>query len=110
MVLSHNGAQDPILNYGNRTGLELFQLTWEELTATPSRHTAAALHQDERARLLATVALQGFVDDYRGVRISKIGRRFMIKKATVWNLLDADGAPCGQAATLNMAATVWHLR
>jgi hypothetical protein len=33
------------------------------------------------------------------VRVSKSGRRFIIEKATVWNLLDEVGAPCGQAAT-----------
>ena len=97
-LLSHDGAQDPLLNYGNLTGMQLFELSWSELTATPSRLTAAVAHQDERARLLASVARQGFIDDYRGVRVSKSGRRFMIEKATVWNLLDEVGAPCGQAA------------
>lgn len=100
-VLSHDGANDPLLNYGNLAGLQLFELTWEELTATPSRQTAAAVHQDERARLLAAVSRLGFVDDYRGVRVAKSGRRFLIEKATVWNLLDEDGAPCGQAATFS---------
>ena len=97
-LLSHDGAQDPLLNYGNLTGMQLFELSWSELTATPSRLTAAVAHRDERARLLASVARQGFIDDYRGVRVSKSGRRFMIEKATVWNLLDEVGAPCGQAA------------
>jgi hypothetical protein len=41
----------------------------------------------------------GFVDDYSGIRISKNGRRFRIRQATVWNLVDASGAFAGQAAT-----------
>ena len=97
-LLSHDGAPDPLLNYGNLTGMQLFELSWSELTATSSRLTAAPAHRDERARLLASVARQGFIDDYRGVRVSKRGRRFIIEKATVWNLLDEAGAPCGQAA------------
>ena len=97
-VLSHDSAQDPLLNYGNLAGLQLFEMSWAELTQTPSRQTAEATHQDERARLLGAVTRQGFVDDYRGVRVAKSGRRFMIEKATVWNLLDEAGAPCGQAA------------
>ena len=97
-LLSHDAAQDPLLNYGNLTAMQLFELNWSDLTATPSRLTAAPAHRDERARLLASVARHGFIDDYRGVRVSKRGRRFMIEKATVWNLLDEDGAPCGQAA------------
>jgi hypothetical protein len=59
------------------------------------------MHRDERARLLDRVSQQGYIDDYRGVRISKTGRRFMIEQATVWNLLDENGAPYGQAATFS---------
>lgn len=103
-LLSHDGERDPLLNYGNLTGMQLFELSWSELTATPSRLTAAAVHQDERARLLASVARRGFIDDYRGVRVAKSGRRFMVENATVWNLLDEVGAPCGQAATF----ANWH--
>jgi hypothetical protein len=100
-VLSHDNAADPILNYGNRAVMELFELSWQELTQTPSRLTAAAVHRDERARLLEAVTRHGFIDDYRGVRVSQSGRRFLIENATVWNLLDEAGAPYGQAATFS---------
>jgi len=99
VVLSHNTDADPILNYANRGGLELFELTWQELVVTPSRQTAEPVHRAERDRLLSQVAGRGYIDDYRGVRISKHGRRFEIEHATVWNLLDELGAPYGQAAT-----------
>ena len=62
------------------------------------------MHRSEREILLATVARQGFIDDYRGIRISKNGRRFLIDQATVWNLLDENGAKCGQAATFSHGA------
>jgi hypothetical protein len=101
IVLSHNREAEPILNYANQAALNLFELTWHELVRMPSRLTAEPLHQAERSRLLATVNKHGFIDDYRGVRISKCGRRFMIEQATVWNLLDEDGAPYGQAATFS---------
>jgi hypothetical protein len=65
----------------------------------PSRLTAEAPERDERARLLERTARDGYVDDYRGVRISTTGRRFVIERAIVWNLEDADGKPVGQAAT-----------
>jgi hypothetical protein len=97
-LVSHGTEDDPVLNYGNRTALWLWEMPWEELTQTPSRLTAEPLHRDERARLLARVAAHGFIDDYAGVRISKTGRRFRILQATVWNLLAEDGQPCGQAA------------
>jgi hypothetical protein len=101
-VLSHDNAADPILNYGNRAVMQLFELGWQELTQTPSRLTAAAVHRDERERLLDAVTRHGFIDDYCGVRVSQSGRRFLIENATVWNLLDEAGAPYGQAATFSV--------
>ena len=65
----------------------------------PSRLTAEAPNQAERARLLAEVAVRGFIDDYSGVRIARTGQRFLIEQATVWNLLNDRGQRCGQAAT-----------
>ena len=99
MVLSHDTAPDPILTYGNQTALNLFALSWEEFIRMPSRLTAEAPNQAERARLLAEVAVRGFIDDYSGVRIARTGQRFLIEQATVWNLLDDQGRRCGQAAT-----------
>jgi hypothetical protein len=96
VVLSHNTGS--VLNYANRAGLDLFELTWEELVTLPSRQTAEPSEQAERERLLAIVARQGYIDNYRGVRVNKSGRRFLIEQATVWNLLDEKGAYYGQAA------------
>lgn len=98
VVVSHGTETDPVLNYGNRAALALWEMSWQELTRTPSRLTAEAPNRRERARLLAVVTQRGFIDDYSGVRISKGGRRFRIARATVWNLLTEDGRPCGQAA------------
>jgi hypothetical protein len=97
-VVSHGTEADPVLNYGNRAALALWEMSWAELTRTPSRLTAEAPNREERARLLEAVTRRGFIDDYSGVRISKSGRRFRITRATVWNLLTEDGKPCGQAA------------
>ena len=98
VVVSHGTQADPILNYGNRAALTLWEMSWEELTRTPSRLTAEAPGREERARLLEIVTQRGFIDDYAGIRISITGRRFRIRRATVWNLLTEDGKPCGQAA------------
>lgn len=100
-LVSHNAAPDgeePIFNYGNQTALHLFAMTWEEFTRLPSRLSAEPLHQAERARLFERVRAQGYIDDYRGVRIAKNGRRFWIENATVWTLTDENGQPYGQAA------------
>jgi hypothetical protein len=49
--------------------------------------------------LLDEVGRRGYIENYAGVRISRRGRRFRILRATVFNLLDAQGAYVGQAAT-----------
>jgi MEKHLA domain len=98
VVVSHGTQTDPILCYGNARALQLWELSWEELTAMPSRLTAEPMHRDERAQLLARTTRDGYVDDYRGIRISKSGRRFRIAQAIVWNVIDEQGMYCGQAA------------
>lgn len=98
VLVSHGTETDPVLNYGNAAALALWEMSWEELTRTPSRLTAEAPNREERARLLAAVTKDGFIDNYSGVRISKNGRRFRIAQATVWNLLDDKGRYSGQAA------------
>lgn len=101
VVVSHGLEKDPILNYGNRAALGLWEMDWEELTHTPSRHTAEPLNRAERARMLARATQRGYIDDYQGVRISKTGNRFLVKGATVWNVLDPNGRKLGQAATFS---------
>jgi hypothetical protein len=101
VVVSHGGQADPILNYGNQAALNLWETTWEDLCRTPSRLTAEPIDQIERARMLAEAQARGYIADYRGVRISKSGRRFVVEHALVWNVLTADGVLAGQAATFS---------
>ncbi len=101
VVVSHLDSDDPILCYGNRQALDLWEMTWAEFTATPSRLTAEPMNRTERARMLQRVAAHGFVTDYRGVRISRTGRRFLVEQATVWNVLDGHGDKRGQAAAFS---------
>ena len=98
VLVSHGTDADPILNYGNAAALALWEMSWAELTRTPSRLTAEAPNRAERTRLLAEVTANGFIENYSGVRISKNGKRFRIAQATVWNLVSADGKNGGQAA------------
>ena len=75
VLVSHGTEADPVLNYGNASALALWEMSWEELTRTPSRLTAEAPNREERARLLEAVTARGFIDDYSGVRISNGGRK-----------------------------------
>jgi hypothetical protein len=98
VLVSHGTEVDPVLNYGNRAALTRWEMSWAELTHTPSRLTAEPVAREERARLLAEVTRHGHIANYAGVRIAKSGQRFRIRDAVVWNLLDEAGTPCGQAA------------
>jgi len=101
VVVAHGTEEDPILNFANQTALELWETDLETLLSMPSRKTAEPVHRDERARMLETTRQQGYIDDYRGVRISAAGKRFRIERAIVWNLVDATGRNAGQAATFS---------
>lgn len=90
---------DHVFQYANRAALEAFETTWSGLIGTPSSQSAEPMHRDERRRLLDEVGRHGFIADYSGIRISRKGRRFRIKQATVFNLLDEADRYAGQAAT-----------
>ncbi len=101
VVVSHGTQDDPILNYATRTALQLWEMELSQFLQTPSRLTAEPMHRDERALLMARTTRDGYVDDYRGIRISSTGKRFEIEQAIVWNLLDGNQQLVGQAATFD---------
>ena len=99
-VVSHGTEDDPIFNYANPKALELFEMDLDTFTKLPSRMSAELPNREERAHLLDAVNTQGYIDNYTGIRISATGRRFFIKKAIVWNLLDEYDVYRGQAAMI----------
>ncbi len=99
VVASHGAEDDPILNYGNQTALNLWGMDWQKFTKTPSRLTAEPVNREERARMLEQAKTQGYIADYRGVRISSTGARFLVDQAVIWNIHKPDGAAIGQSAT-----------
>ncbi len=100
-LVSHGIEVDPVFNYGNKTALRLFGMSGQEFTVLPSRYSAEQPNREARERLLHEVKNHGFIDDYSGVRIAKEGHRFLIERATVWNVIDEQGCYHGQAATFS---------
>ena len=98
-VLAHGIEPSPILFYGNRLALELWEMDFDTFTQMPSLRTAEPDLREGRAALLDEVARSGFSRGYRGARVSSTGRRFEILHAKVWNILDPRGVRLGQAAT-----------
>ncbi len=101
VVVSHGTEADPILNYGNKIALELWEMNWSDFTQTPSRLTAEPINREERQKMLQQAAKKGYIDNYSGIRISSTGQRFLINQGTIWNLSDQHNNNCGQAATFS---------
>jgi hypothetical protein len=101
VVASHGTESDPILNYGNQAALNLWIMDWQQFTRTPSRITAESPSREERARMLEQAKIQGYISNYRGIRISSTGKRFLVNQATIWNIHKPDGTAIGQGATFS---------
>ncbi len=98
VVVAHGTQQEPIFNFANLKAQELWELDWIQFTQLPSRLSAEPLHQSTREQFMKEVTQNGFVSNYEGIRISATGKRFMIKNAIVWNILNDAGEYQGQAA------------
>ncbi len=98
-VLAHDTAPDPRFIYANKAAQDLFEYSWDEFVATPSRLSAEAPDRAVRQRLLDAVARDGFASGYAGIRIAKSGRRFMIDDGVLWQLRAQDGTLHGVAAS-----------
>jgi PAS domain-containing protein len=103
-VLAHNTDADPRFIYANITAQKLFEYDWDEFVTIRSRFSAEAPNREERQRLLDAAARDGYMTDYRGLRIAKSGRRFWVENVTLWQLTDENGTLRGQAARL----PDWH--
>ena len=97
-VLAHGTEKDPKLSYANAAALQLWETNWDELIGLPSRLTAPETERAERSSALGQAQRLDAVQNYRGIRISRQGRQFMINNAKIWTLWDADELACGQAA------------
>ena len=102
VVVSHGAGKDPVLNYGNQIALDLWEMRWDQFVQTPSRLTAEPVNRAEREWMLEQAKTRGYLDTYRGVRITSTGRRFLVENALIWNVVDAEGQRVGQAATFSM--------
>jgi hypothetical protein len=99
VVLAHSTDPDPLFIYANRCAQACFEYPYDEFLALPSRLSAEPTNRAERQRLLDQVARNGFLSAYRGIRVAKSGRRFLIEGGVVWELIDREGTRHGQAAT-----------
>ena len=98
VLLSHDGKEEPCFTYANKTAQSLWEIPWTDFIGMPSKYSAEADEREQRELLLREVSSKGYIEDYKGIRVSKTGKRFYIEGVTVWNLLK-DGKKVGQAAS-----------
>ncbi|HKX77108.1 MAG TPA: MEKHLA domain-containing protein [Novosphingobium sp.] len=101
-IVAHGTQEDPLFFFGNLAALRAFECDVGRFVGMPSRLSAEAPDRAEREALLSRVAVDGFIADYAGTRITATGRHFRIEGATVWNLIDDQGIHHGQAATFRV--------
>jgi hypothetical protein len=99
VVLAHSSEEDPKFIYANQAAQLCFEYSWDEFMSLPSRLSAESPDRAGRQTLLEQVSRHGFIAHYRGVRVAKSGRRFIIEDGVIWELIDRKGARHGQAAT-----------
>jgi hypothetical protein len=97
VLLSHELSDDPIFNFANLKGQNLWHMDWCTFTTTPSRKSAELDERSERKKLLDDVLKNGFTDSYNGIRMDSLGQRFTIQNVRVWNVID-ENTILGQAA------------
>lgn len=97
-LLTHRGGDEAILNYGNQFALRLWEHDWRSFTSTPSTMTAPPNDRESREKLMNEVGRKNFATGYDGRRVSRSGKLFVIKNATIWRLLDDKGEPFGVGA------------
>ena len=95
-VLAHGTEKDPQLGYANAAAPAV-ETNWDELIGMPSRLTHRTANR-QNAAAPGPSPTPGCVRNYRGIRISRKGRRFMINNAKIWTLWNAEERLCGQAA------------
>ena len=98
-VLAHGIEDDPKLSYANADALLLWETNWTGLIGLPSKLTAPESERAERRSALLKAQDFKAISGYDGIRISRRGRRFMIRNARIWSLKDSEEKVLGQAAS-----------
>ena len=98
VVLCHDGGSDPVFTYANRAALTLFERPWSAMVGLPSRFSARQRDRLQRQQALDLARRQQAITGYSGERVASSGRRFQIRGARLWSLIDSERCYHGQAA------------
>ena len=97
-IASHD--TNGFFNYLNKAALSLFKVTKDQVIGRSSTMTAPKSEQKQRNELLNQVNSHGFIDNYKGIRVTSDGELFRIEDATIWNVIDKNSHKIGQAVII----------
>lgn len=100
-ILAVNNNEIPTFTYMNLSAQKLWEVSLNQALKMQGKQTAQKKDQKEREKLLNQVKKKGKTNSYSGIRISQKGKRFFIKKASIWNIINKQGVFEGQAACFN---------
>lgn len=98
VVIAHNTEPDPVFIYANATAQRRFGYNWGEFTKLKSKLSTGSGEREERQPLLDALTRNGYMVNYRGLRVTRSGSRFWMEDGIVWQLRDRHGQYHGQAA------------
>ena len=97
-IASHD--TNGFFNYLNKAALSLFKVTKDQVIGRSTTMTAPKSEQKQRNELLNQVNSHGFIDNYKGIRVTSNGDLFQIEDATIWNVIDKNSHKIGQAVII----------
>jgi len=97
-IASHD--TNSVFNYANEVSLQLFKTNWDEMIGAHSSVSASKSLQSDRNKMLKRVVREGYVDNYKGNRMTFDGSFFQINDATIWNIVDSKNNSQGQAVLI----------
>ena len=97
-IASHD--TNGFFNYLNKAALSLFKVTKDQVMGRSTTITAPKSEQKQRNELLNQVNSHGFIDNYKGIRVTSDGELFQIEDATIWNVVDKNSHKMGQAVII----------
>ena len=97
-IASHD--TNGFFNYLNKAALSLFKVTKDQVIGRSTTMTAPKSEQKQRNELLNQVNSYGFIDNYKGIRVTSDGELFQIEDATIWNVVDKNSHKMGQAVII----------
>jgi len=105
-ILSHGTQVDPVYNYGNTAGLELFEQTLERLCETPSRFSTVPRLMGDRRESIKNIERAGYGTIQRAIRVSARGSLFCTADILVWTIKDDENRRIGLAALYDRSDVV----